>query len=115
MILKLIVSSLYYIRYTTKLIAIPDITGIGILSSTGLYASVIAPHNAPINEGISGSWVNAPIRATIKNADVPTTVFLSLNGKRVFPNLFPNMVEAESPSKKISIAALAMAILNLNK
>ena len=30
------------------LIAIPAITGIGILSSTGLYASVIAPHKLRI-------------------------------------------------------------------
>ena len=112
--MKLIVSYFYYIRYTTKLIAIPAITGIGILSSMGLYASVIAPHKAPTSAGISGSWVNAPISATIKNAEVPTKVFLSLKGNGFFPNFFPNMVDAESPSKKISIAALSMAMLNLN-
>lgn len=95
--------------------AIPETIGIGILSSTGLYASVIAPHKAPKNAGSSETWVKAPINDTTKNANVPTYVFLLLNGIRVLPNLFPNIVDAESPNKRIIMAAFAIMILNLNK
>ena len=88
--------------------------GIGMLSSMGLYASVIDPTKAPIKAGNNGKTVSTLKKLTKKNAKLPSKLFKDLNGNLCFPNLVPIIVEAESPSKSISIPASAIAILKLN-
>ena len=101
-------------QYITIAIARADISGMGMLSSIGLYASVIVPTKAPINAGNNGSSVIALKKLTTKNAKLPSKLFKVLNGNLCLPNLVPIIVEAESPSKSINIPASAIAMLKLN-
>ena len=61
-------------------IAKAEIIGTGILSSIGLYASVIAPTNAPTTAGSNGSNAKALKKPKTKNAKLPSTLFNALNG-----------------------------------
>ena len=85
------------------MIAKADIMGTGMLSSIGLYASVIAPTNAPIKEGNIGRRVNVLKNPTKTNVKVPSTLFLDFNGNLCFPNFLPTIVDAESPNNSINI------------
>ncbi len=88
-------------------------SGTGMLSSIGLYASVIDPTNAPIIAGNNGSKVRELKKLTTKNARLPSKLFKALNGNLCLPNLVPTIVEAESPNKSINIPASAMLKLNI--
>ncbi len=88
--------------------------GTGMLSSIGLYASVIVPTKAPNNTGNTGSKVSALKKLTKKNAKLPSKLFKDLNGNLCFPYFVPTIVEAESPSISINIPASAIAMLKLN-
>ena len=85
--------------------------GTVILSSIGLYASVIVPTKAPIHAGNNGSKVMALKKLTIKNAKLPSKLFKLINGNLCLPNLVPIIVDAESPSKSINMPASAIAML----
>lgn len=89
-------------------------SGTGMLSSIGLYASVIDPTNAPIIAGNNGSKVKELKKLTTKNARLPSKLFNALNGNLCLPNLVPTIVEAESPNKSINIPASAIAMLKRN-
>ena len=95
-------------------IARADIMGTGILSSIGLYASVIDPTNAPIMAGKNGNKVRELKKLTKKNAKLPSKLFNALNGNLCLPNRVPTIVEAESPNISINIPASAITMLNLN-
>jgi hypothetical protein len=102
-------------QYTIKVIKRAETRGIGTLSSIGLWASVKAPAKAPTKAGIRGIWVKETRKPTTKKAKLPSRVLCDWNGNFILPNLFPIRVDAESPKSSMSIAALAMAMLNWKK